>query len=808
MRLAQVVFALVVAACSHDQELRATGLVITPSSAVIDTAGSVQLQAAVSWSDGATHPVDLTFSATGGTISATGLYQAGKAAGNFLVIAHCTCGLVDTAAIRINGPPGAPSFANLAISISGLPVGVLAQVNVTGRGGYTRAISASVTLDSLPPDEYVVQAIGIATDAGSYSAAPDTQSTSLAAGDNKSIHVAYALAAPTGLPPHPRVWMTPARVTFLKAQATANTPRWQKVKAAADAQLVVNAPTTASTLPMLCLAYLGTGNAAYAQRAGVVLVANTDSAAQIALRGDDAYPYRTALPTISEGLDWCYNGLTVAQRQRAATWLMDAADWVWPESNPAPHRTYGVTDVLDNYYWGFMMTGPAALAAAGDDTGHGTVSGSDRAAYHQQLFLTKWANVVVPALAGPLAGGADVEGTGYDISIRIAEVVDAFQTAGLGLATPWLAQTLQWHLHYTTPGGKYFAPLGDQARVSNAQMYIYNREAMLMALASANAGATLNAQAYRWLTMIGQIPYSLTDGNLANELLYYDPSAPSAADLSGLPKGYLSPGAGDFIYRQSWTDPATTVMVFESGPLHESHMSLDANGLMIWKGSFWISASANIYSHSGIEQPTQNYNNLTVGGIGQMHHDGARILATSVSDNLVVVRAQADTAYFWPPDYRAKSSVAPYYVRTVAYLPRQDVFVIVDRATAADASSVKVWRWQMKDIPQISGNTFRLQNPAGDARCFGSILSPTDAVLGVQPYTLESTPGQVTSNAVTVTLPTGRATDVVVTVLQCTNALAAPFTPTVTMTTSQADVVVGTTHVVVPLDETQAVRIE
>jgi hypothetical protein len=610
-----------------------------------------------------------------------------------------------------------------------------------------------------------------------------------------------------GLPPHPRVWMTPARLTQLRIQAAANTIRWQRVKAAADAQLKVGATTNASALPALCLAYLGSGNVQYAQRAGMLLTASTDSVTLVALRGDVGYPYRSLLPEITEGLDWCYAELTVAQRRHAATWLMDAADWVWPESNPSRKGAWAVADVANNYYWGFMMTGPAALAAAGDDTGRGAVSGRDRTTYHQQLALNHWNSVVLPYLISDGVGGAGLEGTGYDISGRIAQFADAFQTAGQAVATPWLSQAVQWHLHYTMPGGLYFAPLGDQARISNAPMYIYNRETMLTTIAAANAGSLLNSQVQRWLALIGQVPSSPGDvASAANELVYYDPTAPSAADLSALPRSYLAQGAGNFIYRQGWTDPSATVLVFESGPLRESHSSDDANGLMIWKGNFWISANANIYSHSGIQQATANYNNLTVGGNGQKNSyatNGGQIVGTQVSDALIVVRGQARDA-FGTDGHRPVTD----YLRTVAYLPRQDVFVIVDRATVTDPSQAKVWRWHMKDTPQVSGNTFRLQNPAGTFRCFGSILSPVDAVLGLQSYTLGVTPGQVTSNAVTVTLPTGRASDVVVTVLQCTDALAAPFAPTATTTTSETDVVVGTTHIVVPLDATHAVRIQ
>lgn len=703
----------------------------------------------------------------------------------------------------------------MSISISGLPADALAPLMVTGPNGYHRAIGSSIRLDSLVVGDYVLHASATKSAGESYNPTVDSQSVRVSAGDVLNVQLKYlkmAHPASTDLPAHPRVWMTPARVAFLKAQAAANTPRWQKVKAGADAQLARGAAyqwQDAYQLPALCATYLGTGDARYAGRAGLVLAGF--STPDNTISGDVYYDFRSWIPIVTIGLDWCYNGLTGAERHQTASWLMDRADAVWPETNPARVGAWAVTDVRNNYYWGFMMTGPAALAAAGDDTGRGTISGSDRATYHQRLALSHWANVALPYFASDGAGGAGSEGTGYDISGRIAQFVDAFQTAGQGVSTPWLAQTMQWHLQTTMTGGRYYAPLGDQARVSTAPMYIYNRENMLTVLAVANAGSTLNAQAQSWLALIGQVPYALDDPNLVNELLYYDPSAPSVADFSGLPKSYLAPGAGDFIYRQSWTDPNATTLVFESGPLGESHTSDDANGLMIWKGSFWISANANISSHSGIEQATANYNNLTVGGNGQHNGVGAnggQIVGTQVSDALVVVRGQAKDAYGYPPGTGNGLRPVSDYLRTVAYLPQQDVFVIVDRATVVDPTQAKVWRWHVSGVPVIVGNTFTLSNAAaGNARCVGSVLLPSDAVLGTQAFNL-GIAGAVSSYAVTVTLPTARASDVVVTVLQCTNALAAPLAPTATITGNQAIVTIGIHRVTVPLDEAQAVGFE
>ena len=189
----------------------------------------------------------------------------------------------------------------------------------------------------------------------------------------------------------------------------------------------------------LCLAYLATGNSTYATRAGAILTAYAVPGSVTALQGGSAYPYRFYLPLVTMGLDWCYSGLTVAQRHQAATWLMNQADWVWPESNPARTSAWGTTDFQDNYWWGFMMTGPAALAAAGDDTASGTSSGTDRPAYHQQLALTKWNTLAVPYFASTGAGGGWSEGTNYGLEDTwfAGRFADAYLTAGEPLDNPW-----------------------------------------------------------------------------------------------------------------------------------------------------------------------------------------------------------------------------------------------------------------------------------------------------------------------------------------------------------------------------------
>lgn len=812
-----MLLALLVTACGHDVVVEAaptaTHLTISPASATIDTSAMLQLHSTLAWSDGKDHSADVSFSASGGAVADDGVYHAIATPGVYLIVANCSCGLTDTARVTVVAESAPPAgTASLAVTINGLPGTIGAALILSGPNGFSRAISVSGVIDSLLPGSYTVQGNGVTTAGTSFTAAPLTQAVVLGAGDRQAVAVVYTqvVVVPTGLPPHPRVWMNPDRVARLRVQASANTIRWTRVKSGADAQLGRGVTYTSGDedkLPDLCAVYLGTGDVRYAQRAGVILTAIAVDSNN--LEGDSGYGYRSALPGVIRGYDWCYDGLTVGQRHQVATWMMNRADWVWPETNPARAGSWGVNDPANNYYWGFMMTGPAALAAAGDDTASGVVSGTNRPAYHQQLALHRWSGDATAYMTGAGAGGGWEEGTGYDSSSRLGTFTDAFLTAGIPLVNPWLTASLLYRFHSSTPDFHYHIPFGDQARVSTSEMYAYDRYAALDVLPSAAAGSTMNAQIQTWLARIGQVPTSESSvGILAEELVRYDPSQATASDLSGLTRDYLSAGAGQFIYRSSWTDPNATLWAFESGSLGEGHTSLDANGLMIWKGSFWISASANIYSYSGIEQDTKDYNNLTIGGLGQSHWlyntgraNTGSILNRSVSDQLVTVRGQASGAYTSVLSFPVSD-----YVRTVSYLPAQDAFVVVDKATVVDGSQTKTWRWQAANAPVLTGNTFRIDNPKHDAGCTGTVLSPGDITLGTDSYNL-GTPNP-SSYAVTVSM-SGRATDVVVTVLQCGMATApAGPAPLAVVTGTSATVTIGTAVVVVPLDPTLPVHLQ
>jgi ABC-type uncharacterized transport system auxiliary subunit len=108
-----------------------TALVLNPSSVSLRAGGTQQFTVAGSWSDGSSAAPAVTWTATGGTITTSGLYTAGSTAGTYRVIAVQTGGsMADTSVVTI--PP--PTLTQLILNPSSvsLPVGGTQQFTVSG----------------------------------------------------------------------------------------------------------------------------------------------------------------------------------------------------------------------------------------------------------------------------------------------------------------------------------------------------------------------------------------------------------------------------------------------------------------------------------------------------------------------------------------------------------------------------------------------------------------------------------------------------------------------------------------------------
>jgi hypothetical protein len=108
-------------------------LSLTPASSNLAPTGSLQFGITGTWSNGGSGTPSVTYSATGGTITSSGLYTAGPITGSFAVIARHTDGtLADTAAVTITST--APTLTSLVISpaSTSLQTGGSRQFSVSG----------------------------------------------------------------------------------------------------------------------------------------------------------------------------------------------------------------------------------------------------------------------------------------------------------------------------------------------------------------------------------------------------------------------------------------------------------------------------------------------------------------------------------------------------------------------------------------------------------------------------------------------------------------------------------------------------
>ncbi len=143
-------------------------VVLTPATVSLTAATTQQFTAVGQLSDGTSGPVNVTYSATGGTITQAGLYTAGSSAGTFRAMATAGNGRADTAAITVTAltpppPPSAGCSGGIAVAVGAslqsaidanpsgatfcLKAGTHKRLSVTAKTGQTFVCEAGAVLD-------------------------------------------------------------------------------------------------------------------------------------------------------------------------------------------------------------------------------------------------------------------------------------------------------------------------------------------------------------------------------------------------------------------------------------------------------------------------------------------------------------------------------------------------------------------------------------------------------------------------------------------------------------------------------------
>jgi hypothetical protein len=121
-------------------------VILTPDTATVLPSATRSFSAIGKQSDSSTVPVGTTWTATGGSIDAGGVYTAGKLPGKYRVVATATGGLADTAAVTIPDPP-APTVAQVILTpaIVSLAAGATQQFAAYGRSSAGDSMTVAVT---------------------------------------------------------------------------------------------------------------------------------------------------------------------------------------------------------------------------------------------------------------------------------------------------------------------------------------------------------------------------------------------------------------------------------------------------------------------------------------------------------------------------------------------------------------------------------------------------------------------------------------------------------------------------------------
>lgn len=550
-----------------------------------------------------------------------------------------------------------------------------------------------------------------------------------------------AADTPTVTTAHPRVWLTPERLTQLKDYATRNdgygTEWWQRTKSDANTALNIAVSPDDNYLPSLGLVGQITGATQYCQRAAAIMTAVAQPNNH--LNADSYYEYRTVLPNMTAGYDWCYDSLSSSQRKNVAKWLMDRADEVWPESNSSRAGAYKIDDASSNYFYGYLTTASAALAVFGDDA---------RAANHINLGLTKYNTLVLPYLRMRGQGGVFTEGNGYDSTFRLALILDAYKTAaGVDLinssAKSFFQNSIRWRIYSTTPYFNNKYPFGDQPSDNGLAITPFDWERAVVPMAALNDD-TLRGYAKYWLNAV-PLP---ADWYWANPwiFLYYDEDLAAVDYRQTAPGGYYFAGPGIVLNRFDW-NADSTYWGFTSGPLRDNHMTLDANGFAIYKEG-WLTGGTNIWATSGVFSQTEYQNNFTFNGLGQavqtldrwFNSDAGTIIRNESTPDYAYVVGDATPSYV---QNRAEGGLAIIndYVRKIAAF-RDDIFLIYDRIGAQNKDTAEEWHLQSRQPISLAGNTYQFDN--GHYRLVGEALLPADSTLGTNPIYAGAT-GQVSN---------------------------------------------------------------
>ena len=382
---------------------------------------------------------------------------------------------------------------------------------------------------------------------------------------------------------HPRIYLTPAKLVALQAQAVPTNTRWTQLQAEAD--------DPGGEMHAQALVYQVTGQTAYADQAiaaAEALIANP-------------YDYSTKAGDIALVYDWCYNRLSLGQRTAFVNYFNAWGDAA--HSNDVP----GWGNYWPRYAYSYALMG---LATYGDNSRAGE--------WLDEFRYTRYRDIDLPLLERIAAGGGWPEGMIYDWIANWPRVkaLEAWRTAtgeNLFVSTTWYRERLGYLLLHRWPGqaeqwSTWYHPYLSTGDTERNRGSIANYERiMALILIERFPGDSLARQLQAYLTTP---PVNNSQRFLYHEeFLWFNPDQP--VESPG-PLTHYAAGLGAILMRSGWpagaadTDPSATYLTFQCGDHFTYHQHYDQNSFTLFKRGDLL-VDSGVYSGDGLSDHDINY---------------------------------------------------------------------------------------------------------------------------------------------------------------------------------------------------------
>lgn len=392
---------------------------------------------------------------------------------------------------------------------------------------------------------------------------------------------------------HPLIWLTPTRLTALKAKVSGNDPDWLAFKAQADGFVADSIPAydpSACGSNQICyafeglgwydalytlgLAYQVTGTTSYATQ-GIALMKVINAAGVTPETVDSGFPSRSAAASLALAYDWFYPALDPATKTATITTLNAYYDWAkanafdfQPACNP-----------LGNYCGGHLLGfGLAGIATTGDNP---------RASEISTFISNLWTANLVPAFTtgGLFQGGYPYEGYTYGINhfVRLLQYADAVKTSGGGDLESALIAPISHSLAYSEKPNRWQFP--DEADYAGNCVGIPDPTILFML---ATMGPSVPDAAYaQWIyTHLASNPCGQV-ASAGGRFQWFTATA-TATNPNTLPLAWYSPSDEHLFTRSDWTDNAiwTSFRMLNAAPA--THQLRGAGNIEIQRGSDYL----------------------------------------------------------------------------------------------------------------------------------------------------------------------------------------------------------------------------